>query len=225
MMGTTVFKMRDAAGGKIMLDSVTKKVQVTAITCEHCGTGRMPHTLRVSISNLTDVTCCDDSWNGIVQSWKSDGVAAALNGNSYDVPHKSSCNYYLLEEGSAGDYGQLIRHIGTNDCSSGCVDIDEFYYYVPFSKLYINLDLTATGIDIDIRVWVAFDDSIDCWDNTGLTSGYCYVFKDSLVYGGGEDCGHTSAVANSNDWTICKSVEGFACPCANTGQVTILGIP
>lgn len=185
---------------KPLFDSTQKKLlmvdlDITSV-CAHC-IGTQPAWIDVIPTMFSDVPCCSDGYGVTGLSYKFDGIAAAVNNNTYRIQHSSGCLYSRIISGSYGS----SKYYGSDDCSGAEGNLEDY------DELHIDLTITAIGVDTVIGV-----------KDSGM-EGIEIIFCGSITC----NCDDINDTAN-NDITSCyvNQCGSYLHPCGTSGQVALI---
>ncbi len=193
----TIKVQRNSAIGKLMRDNATGKVMVLSQICGYCTDGSMPNKINLAVSDLVDCICTNCSIGGGYYSFQTFGVAAALNGNNWDVSYHSTCRYQRIILGSWGTY----RFYTAAACGGSY-----FEYVADELSLYIDMKSGKAEVTILIR-------------DVGV-GGARGVFFGHKNFEQSNDCSSIEDSINS-DYTDCCEGGTATRLCGSTGTVTI----
>jgi hypothetical protein len=191
---------------KVAYDTTTEKVIVGGVECTTCNC-QMPRTIRLSLANFADD--CNTCFNDDTYLVNIHEVAAALNGNSYDIVWDGRggavCewdNSNLSAYGEAGSYG----HADCYDIDESCI-AEHFTKTITYDYLSATINFAATQVTFDIRL---LDSDVQLNQ----------LFSGTLTYTSGQCCDIDGDTCSTNTVSGCGTSSNRH-PCPDSGEVTI----
>lgn len=146
--------LRDNATGKLMRDSATSRLMRRAAieygaNCEYCTEGETPKEITLTVSGLSD---CLDCFERLAGFFKTAGIAAALNDNSYVLYQDGLAPCWWERSYTGGNFGTLTYYPGYN-----CTGTPTEY---TINQLHLHVNKCAPNgliISLAVMAWPQWD--------------------------------------------------------------------
>ena len=176
---------------KAQYNSTNKKAMYTQAHCDFCESkhGAIRLTLSGFADQLTDCTDCENPIPpGEHYYTKTFGVAAALNGQTYDLPlvlgSPTSCKWYLEVTKESGNYGYTEYYE-----DSSCETLDYTYYYTVMQIVVVLQSNSGFWIEIRLMSSGGITDVFAFTYSTWYLTGLCADMEDTFINDAEFECG------------------------------------